>query len=169
MPPVLSTWQMALSTSSPQSLCYQQVSAPFSWLWKSCLATERLPWGFVLSRRVLLCFVSLWMETIQRCFWHSLSFCLCFLLLCAPFFGTFCSLPVWVVLRRRHKRGRGAPEQMWEDRNCPGLRLFLPELDCTFSDASDEQNLSSSCRKTWLSQALNFGFVLALYQSKWGV
>lgn len=64
-----------------------------------------------------------------------------------PFLGTFCSPPVWVVLWRRHKRGQGAPEQTWEDRNCPGRCLFLPELYCTFSDPSDEQNLSSSLGK----------------------
>lgn len=112
MLPVLSTWQMALSISSPQSLCYQQVSAPFSRLWKSCLATERLPWGFVLSPRVLLCFVSLWMETIQCCFWHSLSFCLCFLLLCAPFFWDFL-LPA--CLGGAQKETQAGPGGTWAD------------------------------------------------------
>lgn len=30
----------------------------------------------------------------------------------------------------------GAPEQMWEDRSCPRHYLFLPDWNCTFSDAA---------------------------------
>ena len=143
---------MALSTRSPlvpvllAGICSL---ATFSRLFKSCLAAERLPRGFFLSQRVLPCFVSLRMETVQCCSWHLLSFCLCFLLLCALFLRLSARAPRlfgWCSEGDTGMAG-GAPEQMWEDRNRPGHCLSLPELHCTFSDPSDEQNLLSLCRK----------------------